>query len=120
VIGDLPPPPQGSRYDIVIALPTREDEGMARTSPPITITLGELRERVEARVKSGAYASVSEVMRAAVRALDREEAAVTEWLRERVEEAFADPRPDIPAREVFQHLRERHAARLKAERDEDI
>jgi len=47
---------------------------MPRSSRPITVTLGELQERVEARVASGAYASASEVMRAAVRALDREEA----------------------------------------------
>jgi hypothetical protein len=38
---------------------------MPRTSRPVTITLGEFQERVKARVKSGAYASVSEVMRAA-------------------------------------------------------
>ena len=44
---------------------------MPRTSRPITVTLGDLQERVELRVKSGAYASASEVMRAAVRALDR-------------------------------------------------
>jgi hypothetical protein len=30
-------------------------------------------------------------MRAAVRALNREEAAVDDWLRRRVEEALADP-----------------------------
>jgi antitoxin ParD1/3/4 len=91
---------------------------MARTSRPITVTLGELQERVEARVKSGAYASASEVMRAAVRALDREEAAVTEWLRQRVDEAFADPRPRVPAREVFKRLRDHHARQVKAKRRE--
>jgi antitoxin ParD1/3/4 len=86
---------------------------MSRTSRPITVTLGDLQERVEARVKSGAYASTSEVLRAAVRALDREEAALTEWLSRKVEEAFADPRPDIPADDVFARLRERHDRRLK-------
>ena len=74
----------------------------ARTSRPITVTSGDLQERVEARVKSGAYTSASEVLRAAVRALDREEAAVTDWLRQRIDEALADPRPNVPAREVFQ------------------
>ena len=57
---------------------------MPRTSRPVTVTLGDLQQHVKARVKSGAYASVSEVMRAAVRALEREEAAVNEWLRQRV------------------------------------
>jgi antitoxin ParD1/3/4 len=93
---------------------------MPRTSRPITITLGDLKERVDARVKSGAYASVSEVMRAAVRALDREDAAMTEWLRERVDQAFADPRPNVPAGDVFKRLREHHARRLKAAGNEEI
>ena len=93
---------------------------MPRTSRPITITLGDLHERVDARVRSGAYASVSEVMRAAVRALEREEAALTQWLRERVDEAFADPRPNVPVRDAFKRVRQRHAERLKAEADEKV
>jgi antitoxin ParD1/3/4 len=91
---------------------------MPRTSRPITVTLGELQERVEARVRSGAYASASEVMRAAIRALDREDSALNEWLRRRVDEAFADPRPNLPAREVFQRLREHHAEQVKHAQDE--
>jgi antitoxin ParD1/3/4 len=83
---------------------------MARSSRPITVTLGDLQARVEERVESGAYASASEVMRAAVRALDREEAAIDSWLRQRVDEALADPRPSIPATEVFKRLRKHHAA----------
>jgi antitoxin ParD1/3/4 len=89
---------------------------MGRTSRPITITLGELHEAVEARVRSGAYASASEVLRAAVRALDREEAAVDEWLKQRVEEAFADPAPNIPAEEVFRELREHHRRSVRRDR----
>ncbi len=92
---------------------------MARKSRPITVTLSDLLERVEARVESGAYASVSEVMRAAVRALDREEAAVNDWLRQRVDEAFADPRPNVPAREAFKRLRDHHAEQVKAARNEE-
>ena len=92
---------------------------MPRTSRPITVTLGDLQKRVEARVKSGAYASASEVVRAAVRALDREEAALNDWLRESVEAAFADPRPNVPARVVFKRLREHHARQVKAARNEE-
>ena len=84
---------------------------MPRTSRPLTITLGDLDHRVRARVKSGAYASASEVLRAAVRALDREEAAVNEWLRQQVYEAFADPQPNIPARDVFRRLRSYHTGK---------
>jgi len=93
---------------------------MARSSRPITVTLGELQEKVEARVKSGAYASTSEVLRAAVRALEREEEAITEWLRQRVDEAFADPRPNIPASEVFKRLRERYDVAEAAKVNEEV
>ena len=93
---------------------------MPRTSRPLTITLGELHQGVKERVKSGAYASVSEVMRAAVRALDREEAAVNDWLRRRVDEALAAPRPNVPVRDVFKRLRKHHAEQVKAARDEKI
>lgn len=89
---------------------------MPRTGRPFTVTLGELGERVDARVKSGAYASASEVMRAAVRALDREEAALDDWVRRRVDEAFADSRPNIPARAVFRRLRKHHSSQAKAAR----
>jgi antitoxin ParD1/3/4 len=91
---------------------------MPRTSRPISVTLGELQEHVDARVRSGAYASASEVIRAAVRALDREETAVTEWLRQRVDEALSDPRPSVPARTVFKRLRDHHARKTRAEGDE--
>lgn len=93
---------------------------MARSSRPITVTLGELQEKVEARVKSGAYASTSEVLRAAVRALEREEGAIVEWLRQRVDEAFADPRPNIPASEVFKRLRERYGEAEAAKVNEKV
>jgi antitoxin ParD1/3/4 len=93
---------------------------MPRTSRPITVTLGDLQEHVEARVKSGAYPSASEVIRAAVRSLDREEAAVDDWLRRRVAEALADPRPNVPADTVFKRLRAHHAKHAKAVRNEDV
>jgi antitoxin ParD1/3/4 len=93
---------------------------MSRVNRPLTITLGDLQDRVRARVESGAYTSVSKVMRAAVRALDREEAAINEWLRERVDESLADPSPNIPAREVFRRLRAHHAGQVKTSRREKI
>ena len=55
--------------------------------------------------------------RAAVRALGREEAALTEWLRLEVDKAFADPRPPSPARDVFKRLSAHHAKRVKAARN---
>lgn len=93
---------------------------MPRTSRPVTVTLGDLQERVDARVQSGQYASASEVLRAALRALDREEGALNEWMRERIKEAIEDPRPSIPAEDVFKRLRERHAERFPAKDDEAL
>ena len=86
---------------------------MPRTSRPVTVTLGDLQDRVSARVKSGAYTSTSEVLRAAVRALDREDAAIDDWLRQKIAESLDDPRPEIPASEIFRDLRAHHARRLK-------
>ncbi|SFM11329.1 type II toxin-antitoxin system ParD family antitoxin [Methylobacterium pseudosasicola] len=85
-----------------------------RASKPVTVTLGELQEGVDARIRSGRYASVSEVLRAGLRALDREEAALDAVLRQKVQEALDDPRPAIPADEVFAELRAHHADRMKA------
>jgi hypothetical protein len=38
---------------------------MPRASRPLTVTLGDLKKSVEARVRSGAYAFASEVLRPA-------------------------------------------------------
>ncbi len=85
-----------------------------RSSKPITVTLGELQERVDERVRSGTYSSASEVVRAGLRALEREEEALNEVWRHKIQEAYDDPRPSIPAEEVFRELREHHARRIKA------
>jgi len=89
-----------------------------RASKPITVTLGDLQERVDARVKSGAYSSASEVVRAGLRALDREDEMLDEIMRRKIQEAYDDPRPSVPAEEVFGRLRRRHADRMRAERGE--
>ncbi|WP_275783656.1 type II toxin-antitoxin system ParD family antitoxin [Pararhizobium gei] len=85
-----------------------------RTSKPITITLGQQQASLDARLQSGSYASASEVLRAGLRALDREDAALDEIMRLKIREAINDPQPDIPASEVFERLRARHNNTLKA------
>ena len=87
-----------------------------RTSKPITVTLGPLQASLEARLESGAYGSASEVMRAALRALDREEAALDEILRRKVEASLADQRPSVDAEDVFARLHQLHAERLAGEK----
>jgi antitoxin ParD1/3/4 len=72
---------------------------------------------VEAKVASGDYASVSEVVRAGLRALKERDEAVERWLREDVAPVYdttlADPSRTRPVDEVFAGIRARHASRLK-------
>jgi antitoxin ParD1/3/4 len=84
-----------------------------RANKPISVTLGPLGKFAEERVQSGYYASVSEVIRAGLRALEREEAEFNAILKRKVEEALADPRPDLSAEEVAEALRELHEASVR-------
>ena len=84
---------------------------MARSSRPVTVTLGELQAVVDTRVRSGRYASASEVLRAGLRALDREEAALDEWMRRKVEQSLADPCADVPIDDAFARARAHIAKR---------
>lgn len=79
-----------------------------RSSKPITVTLGKQQALLDDRLQSGDYESASEVIRAGLRALDREEAALNEIMRAKIREAIDDPRPDVPAADVFARLRARH------------
>jgi antitoxin ParD1/3/4 len=74
----------------------------------IRVDLGALRQAVEERVESGSYATPDEVIRAGLLALQREEAVLNEWLTRLAEEALADPKPSIPAAQVFRELRAKH------------
>ena len=85
-----------------------------RTSKPISVTLGPQQASLERRLQSGQYDNASEVLRQALRALDREEAMLEEVLREKVKASMADPRPSVPAGDVFKRLRARHGRRVKA------
>jgi antitoxin ParD1/3/4 len=86
----------------------------ARAAKPVTVTLGPLAPMARQRVGSGRYASLSEVVRAGLRALEREEQALDAVLKARVEAALADPAPSLPQDEVLAALREHHAKRSAA------
>jgi antitoxin ParD1/3/4 len=85
-----------------------------RTTQQFSITLPvEMTEVVEAKIKSGVYASISEVVREGVRALLERDAAVERWLREEViaghEEYAADPSKGVPAEDVLDRIKVRRA-----------
>lgn len=86
----------------------------ARIAKPVTVTLGRLTEMAQGCVASGRYASVSEVVRAGLRALEREEAAFDAILKAKVEAALADRSPSLPHTQVFADLRALHEKRKSA------
>jgi len=83
-------------------------------SKAIQVDLGAQKAVLERRLRSGLYDDASDVMRAALRALEREEAFLDEVLRAKVKAAMADKRPSVPAADVFRRLRARHGRRAKA------
>lgn len=72
---------------------------------------------IDKLVKSGGYASGSEVVRAGLRALKERDAAMEQWLRDEVVPVYdayqADPSRGIPAEKVFDEIRRHHAARIR-------
>ena len=86
-----------------------------RTTQQFSITLPlDMAEAVETKIKSGAYASVSEVVRDGMRALLERDAAVERWLREEVvaghAEYLADPSKGVPANAILDRIKARRAA----------
>jgi antitoxin ParD1/3/4 len=70
---------------------------------------------VEEKIKSGAYASVSEVVRDGLRALLERDAAIECWLREQVitghQEYLADPSKGVSGDAILDHIKAGRAVR---------
>ena len=86
-----------------------------RTTQQFSITLpNDLASAVAQKITSGAYASVSEVMRDGLRALMERDAAIDKWLREEVvpghQEYLADPSKGVPADQIMTRLKARRKA----------
>ena len=73
-----------------------------------SINLGDhFEEFVRARVIGGRYQNASEVVRAGLRLLEEHELSIEErarLLKEKIDEAWIDPRPSLPADEVFDEI----------------
>ncbi|HEX2018181.1 MAG TPA: type II toxin-antitoxin system ParD family antitoxin [Aurantimonas sp.] len=78
---------------------------MARSRSPLLVELGTQRASLDAHLESGDFADASDVVRAGLRALDRETAARDAVMKAEIEEALGDPRPSRPASDVFDRLR---------------
>jgi antitoxin ParD1/3/4 len=87
-----------------------------RKSRTHSVTLGPLEESLQRRLRSGSYDNASEVLRSALRALDREEAVLEEALRAKVRASMANKKPTTPAEVVFGRLEARHSRKAKAGR----
>lgn len=91
---------------------------MTRTSRPITVTLGPQQTKLDEWLEAGRYASASEALRAGVSALEREQAALDDWMRREVERRLATPGPTEDMEEVFDRLEAKYGAMI--ERDEKL
>ena len=75
---------------------------------------------IEQQLANGTYASASDVIEAGLKALQKADAAVEQWLHDDVSPVFdamqADPARAIPADTVLMNLRSHHAAWVAAKR----
>ena len=86
-----------------------------KTTQQFSITLPlDMAEAMEGKIKSGGYASVSELVRDGVRALLERDAAVERWLREDVvaghRDYLADPSKGVSADEMLSRVKARASA----------
>lgn len=90
-----------------------------RTTKQLSITLpNSMAEALRQRVDSGEYASESEVIRDGLRALFARDAAVEQWLRTEVVEAYdelrANPDQAITSAELKKQLKEAREQKVAA------
>jgi putative addiction module CopG family antidote len=92
-----------------------------RKTQSLSITLPRrMAQMIKQKVKSGAYATESEVIREGLRALDAQEAAIEDWLRTegvaRYDAYHRGTSKGRPATDVFADLRAHHIEQTKPRR----
>lgn len=85
-----------------------------KTTQQFTVTLpADMAEQLQQKLRSGAYASASEIMREGIRVLFERDTAIEQWLREEIvpghQEYLADPSRGIPADQVLDRIKARRA-----------
>ena len=88
----------------------------------VTVTPAQAR-LIREKVENGSFGSASEVIRAALRAFQREEEEHAERIasiKARLKASIEDPRPPIPAEEVFRSLKERLTRLAEEEGDKPV
>jgi antitoxin ParD1/3/4 len=110
--------PKGMKHSYsVIKFTLEEPPGMSSPKKRTFSLPKEQDAYIERMVKSGAYASASEVVRAGLRSLQERDESVERWLREEVASSYdalkADPSRAKAAKDVFDAVRARHADRKK-------
>lgn len=94
---------------------------MMPNTEKLSITLpGDMARMVRQKVEQGAYASNSEVIREGLRLFQESEALREQklaWMRDKIEEARNDPRPSVPADEVFDSLETKYQRMVDAQEE---
>jgi antitoxin ParD1/3/4 len=95
---------QGKGKGAGVAAPTVQTcYTQAMSTKELTLP-ADLAALIEARVASGAGDTEVDVLRAALAALEAEDARKLQSVREKIARSLADPRPSIPANTVFDNV----------------
>lgn len=86
-----------------------------RTTQQLSITLpNEMVSMAQRKVDAGEYASISEVVRDGLRAMQRQDAVIERWLRDEVvpsyERYLNNPETGVPIDDVLPRIKARYAA----------